>query len=277
MRRTLISILMAGLFCSACSSWPEDGSGGAAEHRAVYLDDSELGMQLTAKVEQTDDYLLMLGSQGGKSCAPGRLKALQDQLVQVKREAYGRLYEDSQWHLEQLLLNIRDYECLLEKLRKTTACYQKTDDQPLKQWVSFDGPLSCEANDTESRIDLSTDYVSLTLTPLFHTDKATIIDAFRSQLDELAMALKQHPRSYVEITGHTDSRGSENHNEALSELRAVTLQEYLADAGVPRGQIKSAFEGERRLRTNEPSQLMRFLNRRVELKVFLPSSKEGNL
>ena len=83
------------------------------------------------------------------------------------------------------------------------------------------------------------------------------------------MPLARYPRSNpgirVAITGHTDSRGTDAHNQALSERRAQSVRDAFDELGVTRARLRVQGLGERApVATNATAAGMR-LNRRVEV------------
>ncbi|MEM9025136.1 MAG: OmpA family protein, partial [Bacteroidota bacterium] len=86
-------------------------------------------------------------------------------------------------------------------------------------------------------------------------------------------ALKAHPDAYIIVSAHTDSRGTNNYNQGLSERRAKTVVEFLVSRGIDRKRIyEIETHGETRL-TNDCgdeascAEALHKLNRRVELVV----------
>ena len=69
--------------------------------------------------------------------------------------------------------------------------------------------------------------ISLDDQVLFDFDQATIRPDASNILTELANALKQITASAIEIRGHTDSKGSEEYNQTLSENRALAVLKAL--------------------------------------------------
>lgn len=67
---------------------------------------------------------------------------------------------------------------------------------------------------------------------LFDFDKSDIRADARPVLGQLAGVLLSMPGDPVVITGHTDAKGSDDYNQALSERRAELVRNWLADLGV---------------------------------------------
>jgi outer membrane protein OmpA-like peptidoglycan-associated protein len=107
--------------------------------------------------------------------------------------------------------------------------------------------------------------VSLGSDVLFDSGSARLQPGGEDKLREVAGVLQRYPRTSLEITGHTDSRGSDVSNQALSERRADAVREVLARQGVSSGRIVTRGAGESRpVATNETPE-GRALNRRVEI------------
>lgn len=68
----------------------------------------------------------------------------------------------------------------------------------------------------------------------------------------------------VVIAGHTDNRGSEEYNLALGERRAASVRRYLANLGVPMGQMTIVSYGEVRPAAQGNTEAAWQLNRRAE-------------
>ena len=106
----------------------------------------------------------------------------------------------------------------------------------------------------------------LTVHVRFDTDKAEIRKA---DLDELQKALhfvEKYPGCKISVEGHTDSTGSEAHNQALSEKRAAAVKKYLVDHGaVAADKIQSVGYGETRPLADNKTAKGRAENRRVEI------------
>ena len=100
---------------------------------------------------------------------------------------------------------------------------------------------------------------------LFATDSDVLRPMAIERLRPLAGYLRANPGVRVAIDGHTDSRGTDAHNQDLSERRAQSVREALDDMGVTRARFRVAGHGESNpVATNATAAGMR-LNRRVEV------------
>jgi outer membrane protein OmpA-like peptidoglycan-associated protein len=99
----------------------------------------------------------------------------------------------------------------------------------------------------------------------FKTDSSDLNSSFFSVLDSVSLVLKEYEKTIVEVAGHTDSTGTDQYNQALSERRAQTVATYLAGKGVMQQRMIPVGAGEGRpVATNDTAD-GRQLNRRVEL------------
>ena len=98
----------------------------------------------------------------------------------------------------------------------------------------------------------------------FPTNHADLSDADRTRLRRIAdYVLADDSVRYVRVEGHADDVGTRQYNDALSELRAVVVAEFLAECGVPPERLRPTYFGETRpaVRGRDPESRAR--NRRV--------------
>jgi OOP family OmpA-OmpF porin len=108
--------------------------------------------------------------------------------------------------------------------------------------------------------------ISLRAGALFDTNKAELKPEGRMQLDALASKLKSVSRvDQIDVVGHTDSRGSEAYNQALSERRADAVKAYLVEQGIAGNTITSSGRGESDPVASNDTASGRANNRRVEI------------
>lgn len=115
------------------------------------------------------------------------------------------------------------------------------------------------------RVDNRTLLVHFDSDVLFAVDSAAIDSAGSGTLDNVAGVLEEYSKTAVVIQGHTDSTGSDEHNQALSERRADSVLQYLAGRGVDRGRMDAEGFGETAPVASNDSESGRQLNRRVDI------------
>jgi OmpA-OmpF porin, OOP family len=100
---------------------------------------------------------------------------------------------------------------------------------------------------------------------LFDTGKATLKPGAYATVERLATALKEVPARKVMIEGHTDSVGSDEFNQQLSQNRALSVQAALLERGVQSNQITTLGKGESTPIASNDDAGGRQQNRRVEM------------
>ncbi len=103
---------------------------------------------------------------------------------------------------------------------------------------------------------------------LFGTNSAELRPESTPTLKKLGTMLKEHPELNLTIEGHTDDRGDDASNQALSERRAEAVRAYLAEQyGIAGDRLVTQGYGETKpIESNESAQ-GRQSNRRVQLSV----------
>jgi outer membrane protein OmpA-like peptidoglycan-associated protein len=109
----------------------------------------------------------------------------------------------------------------------------------------------------------------------FASDGAELNAAFGGVLDALAAVLQKYDKTVIEVAGHTDSAGSREHNQALSERRAAVVAAYLEKRGVLKSRVVAIGAGEARPIASNASTEGRARNRRVELTLSPLASASG--
>ena len=90
---------------------------------------------------------------------------------------------------------------------------------------------------------------------------------FYPALNTIASTLKEYNQTIVEVSGHTDSIGSDAANQTLSERRANAVSSYLIGQGVQRERFEVVGMGERYPIASNDTDSGRALNRRVEIRL----------
>jgi OOP family OmpA-OmpF porin len=99
----------------------------------------------------------------------------------------------------------------------------------------------------------------------FDFDSARIRPDAAAILDAAAEALKENSGVQVEVAGHTDSIGTDEYNQGLSERRAQAVVDALVERGIDASRLSARGSGESQpVASNETSD-GRAQNRRVEL------------
>ena len=105
---------------------------------------------------------------------------------------------------------------------------------------------------------------------LFATDSFAVTPSLRDDLMAVAASLNDYPDTTVQVIGHTDSTGTAEYNQRLSERRAGAVANVLMDGGVRPGRVRSIGRGEEEPVASNLTAEGRAQNRRVEI-VILPN------
>lgn len=101
----------------------------------------------------------------------------------------------------------------------------------------------------------------------FETGKNTLLEKSYVELDKLLELMNEIDIELIEISGHTDSEGSEEFNQKLSEGRAQSVVNYLVEKGINETQLLVAGYGESKPIDTNLNPSGQTQNRRVEFKV----------
>jgi len=104
----------------------------------------------------------------------------------------------------------------------------------------------------------------------FESASADLRPELESSLAALVPPLKARMDLNAEILGHTDSIGREGYNMLLSRQRARAVRDYLMNAGIDAMRLSADGRGETEPVADNGTPEGRSLNRRVEIRLFVP-------
>lgn len=108
----------------------------------------------------------------------------------------------------------------------------------------------------------------ITLKNIFYDyGKATLRNDSKSELDRLVELLKANTNLKIEVASHTDSEGSDEFNQTLSQNRAQAVVDYLTSNGIPLTQLVAIGYGEKLPIATNDTEAGRGANRRTEFKI----------
>jgi outer membrane protein OmpA-like peptidoglycan-associated protein len=81
----------------------------------------------------------------------------------------------------------------------------------------------------------------------YDVDKSNIKEDASSDLKKVAQFMIDNPTQSIEISSHTDARGSDEYNLKLSQERAQSVVNYLVSKGIAKGRLKAIGYGETKL------------------------------
>lgn len=98
-------------------------------------------------------------------------------------------------------------------------------------------------------------------------DSSNLTSVAKTNLNKLAGVLKNNPDTNINIYGHTDSRGTDEYNQSLSERRANSVVSYLVSLGLAKSRLYAMGVGEREPVADNNTEAGRAKNRRVEFAI----------
>jgi outer membrane protein OmpA-like peptidoglycan-associated protein len=106
----------------------------------------------------------------------------------------------------------------------------------------------------------------------YDLDKSDIRSDAAQELDKLVVIMNDNPSLKIELSSHTDARGSDSYNMALSQRRAKSAVQYIISNGIAKNRIVAKGYGETKLINHcangvECSKAEHQANRRTEVKV----------
>lgn len=101
----------------------------------------------------------------------------------------------------------------------------------------------------------------------FAYDKSDLTATATGKLNEAVKMLKDSPAINVKIEGHTDSRGSDAYNMALSQRRAETVVNFLVNHGIAANRVSASGMGEGSPVASNDTDAGRAQNRRVDFRI----------
>ncbi|WP_257669675.1 OmpA family protein [Parapedobacter tibetensis] len=182
--------------------------------------------------------IILIGTTSDKSTGE-RLPATSVTLYDGEREIIAKKNSDQQGK----------FEFVLDRDQRYTVLGRKEGYHADSAKVSTEGITKSDTLE-----------VALLLEPIFEVgqtfeleniyydfDKHNIRPDAAEILDELVRTMRDHPTLKIELSSHTDSRGSDAYNVALSQRRAEAAVDYLVSKGIARDRMQAAGYGERRL------------------------------
>ncbi len=101
----------------------------------------------------------------------------------------------------------------------------------------------------------------------FETNSDVLLPSATDVLEDAAQTLRNNPTIVVEVAGHTDSDGSDEYNQSLSERRAVAVRSYFINAGIAANRLTARGYGESEPVASNATNDGKAQNRRVVLRI----------
>lgn len=137
-----------------------------------------------------------------------------------------------------------------------------------KQHAELQRDLAAEAARNELNITrLSGDALKIGIASdvSFDLNSAQMRPEAMNTYTKIANVLKDYDMTAIHVVGHTDTSGSDSHNQGLSERRASTVLSYLSSQGVPSNRLRQEGRGEREPLVRTGDNVKEPRNRRVDI------------
>jgi outer membrane protein OmpA-like peptidoglycan-associated protein len=286
-RKTLIGAAVASILLAACTTAPvkPDGAAEARVKLTQLQSDPNLASRAAAAIKDADAAVRAAEQpEPDKEVAANRVY-LADRKVDTARDlAEARFAEDQRSAItaerDRARLDARTREADAAKDQVATAqaesAAQRVAADQARSEAATTAQLAAassaqQAAELQRQIDVlqakQTDRgLVLTLGDvLFTTGRADLKPGAAGNLDKLVAFLNKYPDRSVTIQGYTDSVGSEDYNQRLSERRADSVKSYLAEQGISSMRLSALGKGRSNPVADNDSAAGRQQNRRVEV------------
>ena len=109
----------------------------------------------------------------------------------------------------------------------------------------------------------------------FEINQKTVQREAEEKLDKVVTFMRKYPRTTAVIEGHTDEVGTSADNMRLSQTRAQSMVDYLANRGIARSRLQAVGYGETRPIADNSTEIGRRLNRRIDAIIACATDIEG--
>jgi outer membrane protein OmpA-like peptidoglycan-associated protein len=261
--KTLIATTVAAVLLAACAAAPvkPDGAADARSKLTQLQSDPNLAARAPLAVKEADAAVQVAEQpQADKELGAYRVY-LADRKVEIARaQAETSLAEDQRAALsakrETSRLDARTREADAAHLAAANSEQQAAE---LQRQIDV-----LQAKPTDRGLIVTLGDV------LFDTGKASLKPGATSNLNKLVAFLNEYSDRTVLIEGYTDSVGSEDYNQGLSERRADSVKSYLAGQGIGSMRLSASGKGESEPVASNDSAAGRQQNRRVEVIISNP-------
>jgi outer membrane protein OmpA-like peptidoglycan-associated protein len=291
LRRTLIATTVASVLLAACAAAPlkPDGAAEVRSKLTQLQSDPNLASRAPLAIKEADAAVRTAEQPQADTELAAHRVYLADRKVETARaQAETSLAEDQRAALsaqrEGARLDARTREADAARSQVATAraegaeqklaAYQARSESDAAYLAAANSELQTtelqrQIEELQARV---TDRgLVLTLGDvLFESGRADLKTGTAGNLNKLVFFLNKHPDRSVAIEGYTDSVGSEDYNQALSQRRADSVRSYLVRQGIGSGRLTASGMGMSDPVAGNDSAAGRQQNRRVEVIVSNP-------
>ena len=262
--RTLIATTVAAVLLTACAAAPV-APEGASEARAKLTQlqsDPSMASRAPLAIKDADAAVSVAEQpEADKSLAAHRVLIADRKVEIAKAQAETSLWEDQR----AALVAARETARLDSRTREVDTARMATADAEAQTAELQRQIAALQAKVTDRGVVLTLGDV------LFASGKADLKEGAASHLNQLVAFLREYPSRTVVIEGHTDSVGSDDLNQALSQRRADSVRSYLVGRESTLARLTTMGAGEGTPVAENDSATGRQQNRRVEVIISNPT------
>lgn len=152
-----------------------------------------------------------------------------------------------------------------DKARKAADEADRLRQQAEKEKTDLRAQLLAQLNAVLATRDSARGLIANMSDVLFKTGSFELLSVARERLAKVSGIVLAHPGLHLEVEGHTDSVGSDDYNQQLSEHRAEAVRSYLVQQGIPDSAIVARGLGKSSPVATNDTPEGRQQNRRVEM------------
>jgi outer membrane protein OmpA-like peptidoglycan-associated protein len=297
-RGTLIATAVASILLAACASAPvkPDGAMEARAKLTQLQTDPNLASRAAAAIKDADLAVRAAEQpEPDKALAAHRVYIADRKVDTAKALAETRFAEDQRVALtadrDKARLDARTREADVAKGQAATARAAGAEQKAAADQARAAADLArtdanaaqlAAANSEQQAVLLQQQIDALHAKPtdrglvltlgdvLFTSGKADLKPGATGPLSKLAAFLDKYPDRSVAIQGYTDSMGSDDYNQGLSERRAESVKSYLTGQGIGASRLVASGKGRSDPVADNDSAAGRQQNRRVEVVISNP-------
>jgi outer membrane protein OmpA-like peptidoglycan-associated protein len=182
------------------------------------------------------------------------------QQAQAEADAALAAQQQAQAQAEAARRNAEDAQRQKEQAERQTA-------EAIQQKEELRNRLLAQLNQVLQTKDSARGLIVSMPDVLFDFNKYTLKPEARERLARISGIVLAYPDLHLQVEGHTDSIGSDEYNQELSEKRAATVRDYLVSSGVSINNVVAEGFGKADPVADNGTAAGRKLNRRVDLVV----------
>jgi outer membrane protein OmpA-like peptidoglycan-associated protein len=193
--------------------------------------------------------------------------AVQRERAETEAEAAREAAEDAQRKMQEAQNQLAAAEQQTQEAQYQTQQAEQEKQEAIQQKEQMRARLLAQLNQVLETRDTARGLIVSMPDVLFDFDKYSLKPEARERLAKISGIVEAYPDLKLQVEGHTDSIGTDQYNQHLSERRASSVQAYLISNGVKPDSITAQGFGKADPVADNSTAKGRKLNRRVEMVV----------